>query len=509
MPISLDLHGPREVEFEPFQEAWVHQGIIPRFLEAANRYADRTAIVDNSGALSYAALRTATFRLADRIKSESPGSGAIGILLPRSASFWVAIMACLAAGRPYVALDQNHPAARNAEILHNSGMVAVITQTAFDPGAEVIPATLHRIAIDEFGSDRPLDWTPSAAPAPDRVALVLYTSGSTGGPKGIANNEVALLQRIAQYVNACHLHAGDNFLSLSSPCTIAGTREGLTALLIGATLYVLDPQREGLREIALSIRDAGITIFNSVPSVLRELIAGQADASHLLQSLRIVRIGGEVTFWSDIKLFRSALPATCYLQIGYSSTESTGTQWFVPADAIPNGPFVPVGYVLPGNSASVLDPKGHPVRQGDVGELVLRSRFIALGQWENGLCKAGYIRPDEADPSIRVLHTGDLAHIDAKGVCTIVGRKDRQVKVNGMRVEPAEVEAALRDLAEIRNAAVIARRTGKAVTLAAFVVPTQPSTIVPTPHPCSTTWCAAPANASGPNPYGGVHTAAS
>jgi acyl-coenzyme A synthetase/AMP-(fatty) acid ligase/thioesterase domain-containing protein len=468
--IPLDHNGPRDVEYEPFGEAWVKQGIIPRFVAIAQRYSDHAAIIDGRGTLTYRSLSRAICRLVELIESEKSGPGPIGILLPHSAEFWVAILACLTARRPYVALDVHHPDSRNTDILNRSHLAAVMVPAAFDPAGEIIPAGLHRIVIDagDSGQTEPrASFNPVDQATP---AVILYTSGSTGHPKGVANSEAALLQRVAQYVNACHLHAGDRFLTLSSPCTIAGTREGLTALLIGGTLHVIDAQRRGLGDIAQCIHDARITVFNSVPSVLRALISVRPDAAETFRSLRIVRIGGEIVFWSDIRQFRRALPDHCHIQIGYSSTESTGTQWFVPPEARADGPFVPVGYVLPGNVASVRDETGHAVSPGDVGELVLRGRFIALGLWQDGRCIEGDIRPDDTDPASRVLHTGDLAHIDINGLCTIIGRKDRQVKINGMRVEPGEVEAALRDIEEIRDAAVIARRSGKTIALAAFVV---------------------------------------
>ncbi len=475
MAVALDHAGPCGVDYEPFSETWINQGIVQRFLHIASRYPDHAAIVDSSSTLSYAAVRAAVLGLATRIAKASFPSGPIGILLPQSADFWVAIMACLAAGRPYVALDMHHPVARNADIFARAALAAVIAPVDFDPAGAIIPPSLHRIASDAFSERRMETLAEPVIIDPGTPAVILYTSGSSGHPKGIANNEAALLQRVAQYVNACHLHAGDRFLTLSSPCTIAGTREGLTALLVGATLHVIDAQRRGLGDIAQCIRDAGITVFNSVPSVLRAMIAAHPDAADALQTLRIVRIGGEIVFWSDIRQFRGALPAACHIQIGYSSTESTGTQWFVPPDTTADGPFVPVGYLLPGNLASVLDETGHAVSPGDVGELVLRGRYIALGLWQNGQCGGGDICPDDADPTVRVLHTGDLAQIDASGLCTILGRKDRQVKINGVRVEPAEVEAVLRDLRDTADAAVITRRIETTMALVAFVVPRHPA----------------------------------
>ncbi len=506
MPIPLDLNGPCAQPFEAWPDQWVQEGLVSRFNAVVAAMPDRVALDDGTRRMRYAALAAAAGSLGARIDADCR-PGAIGIMLPQSADFWIAILACRMAGRSYVGLDLHHPPGRNAGILRDAGLAAVIMPAGVSPDPSVVPDELPILGWD-FSSD-------AAAPAQcdlpqaadDAPAVVLYTSGSTGTPKGIANSEAALLQRVAQYVNACHLHADDRLLTVSSPCTIAGTREGLTALLIGATLHVIDAQHAGLGDIMRVIRDARITVFNSVPSVLRALADGQPDAAGALRSLRIVRIGGEVVFWTDIALFRRVLPADCHIQIGYSSTEATGTQWFVPRDAMPSGPFVPVGYVLPGNLASVLDETGRALPPHEVGELLLRSRYIALGTWRDGRV-ADRMPSDPQDPKARLLHTGDLVHVDADGVCTVVGRKDRQVKINGVRVEPAEVEAALRSLPQIADAAVIARRTDKAMSLAAFVVPRQPELHHRRPDPRGPAQDSATRSEAGPRPGGGGRAAA-
>ena len=470
MTVPLDLNGPRTQEFESWPDAWVDCGIIPRFDSIVARHAHCTAINDGARHLSYAQLSTTARHLAARIVAECP-PGTVGILQSHSAAFWVAILACIGAGRAYAALDLHHPASRNAGILRDAGLAAVIVPPDFDAEAQAIPRDLLRIPwVLRDGTREAPYWPRTTVPAADVPAVVLYTSGSTGRPKGIANNQQALLQRVAQYVNASHLHSGDRMLTLSSPCTIAGTREGLTALLTGATLHIIDAHRTGLGAIARRLHDARITALNAVPSMLRAL-ADAPDSASTLRSLRTVRVGGEVVFWTDIALLRRALPDDCCIQIGYSSTEATGTQWFVPRDATLDGPFVPVGYVLPGNTASVVDDAGQLLPRQQTGELVLRSRFIALGLWQNGRCIPDSMRPDPHHPDERVLHTGDLVHMDANGLCTVTGRKDRQVKVNGVRVEPSEVEAALRGLAQVADAAVIARSSDNATSLVAFVVP--------------------------------------
>lgn len=106
---------------------------------------------------------------------------------------------------------------------------------------------------------------------------MVYTSGSTGEPKGIANSAASLLRRVLRYVNAGHLDEQERFLALSSPCTIAGMREMLTPLLIGAAVHIVSARRAGLREIPRLIRDHGITVYDSVPAMLRSLLASASE----------------------------------------------------------------------------------------------------------------------------------------------------------------------------------------------------------------------------------------
>jgi non-ribosomal peptide synthetase component F len=256
-------------------------------------------------------------------------------------------------------------------------------------------------------------------------------------------------------------------LPLSSPCTVAGVRESFAALLTGATLHLLDPQRAGLNGIRRAIRESAITICYAVPALLRSLLAPDEDPADL-SSLRVVRLGGDRILLSDVQLLREALPR-CLVQIAYSSTETTGTQWFVPPDFETDAPSMPVGYVLPGIAYAIIGDDGTPVPQGEIGELVVRSRYVALGLWEGGRCVPRVQRPASQHPGEWIFPTGDLVSLAPNGLLSMFGRKDRQVKIRGQRVEPAELEAALRRAPNVADATVIARRMEGDAVLVAFV----------------------------------------
>ncbi len=464
---ALDWNGPAERGFAPFEDADLSRPIADIFGDIAARHPDRIAIDDGAIRVAYREAQAMVLALAAGIAAETAPGDLVGILLPASIEFPIAMLACLAAGRLFVPLDLHYPKAWLADVMADSGMAAVVGRFDDPDAAELVPAGVRRIDLAQ--ARLTLAATPAPIPAgPDDPAFVLFTSGSTGRPKGIVNSQRALLRRVAQYANAAHIDETDRFLPLSSECTIAGLRERLTALLTGATLHVIDVQRAGARQILSRLQEAAITMVYGVPALLRSLM--QLDAARAPSSLRVVRVGGDAVLWSDVEALRAWLPPECRVELGYSSTEAPILQWFVPPDFPQEGSRVPLGYPLAGNALAIVGEDGNPVTAGEAGELVVRSPYVALGRWAEGCCVADDFPADPKDPSCRILRTGDLVRLRADGLIDLIGRKDRQLKIRGQRVEPGELEAALRRHPGVRDAAVYPRRVAAQWWLIAYVV---------------------------------------
>src|SRR5262249_3193579 len=193
---------------------------------------------------------------------------------------------------------------------------------------------------------------------------VLFTSGSTGRPKSIVNSQRNLLQRVAQAINAAHINAADRLLTLASPATIVGVRDVVTALLAGASIHLLDPQGIGAREILAVMRAEAITILFAFPALLRSILAareGGADAS-----LRLVRVGGDTTVWSDIETLRAWLAPAAAIQLVYAATEAPMMQWFVDDTCRREEARIPIGDPLPGNRLALVDAEGGTTPPGEV-----------------------------------------------------------------------------------------------------------------------------------------------
>ena len=199
-PPALDRDGPVEVPFDRFEDCWVERPIVARFEWIAARHTNDLALEDGERRFTYGALRRAVRCLARHIDATVPLGRPVGVLLASGARYPLAALAALAAGRPYVPIDSRYPAARNAQVMSDAELAAVIV----DDAAPALTEGLARIEIAAalMEEDEPAPLVVAA----DGPAFILYTSGSTGQPKGICNEQRAILQRVAAAQAFAHLH---------------------------------------------------------------------------------------------------------------------------------------------------------------------------------------------------------------------------------------------------------------------------------------------------------------
>jgi amino acid adenylation domain-containing protein len=467
----LDWNGPTGRPFVRFglecDKDALDRPIIDYFECVARRHRERTAITDSDTSVSYAELWDGLSGLAETIAAETKPADLIGIVLPAGPMLPLAMLACLAAGRPFVALDTHYPSDWVRRVLQDARPTLIIGTGMPLEASEPLLSTARVVNLTRLPQPAREDWRAAKLGA-DQPACVLFTSGSTGPPKGIVNSQRNLLQRVVQSINAAHINADDRFLTLTPLCTIVGVRDTLTALLAGATLHILDPQRVGAREILNVIRSGAITILFAFPALLRSMVP--YDEQRASAALRLVRVGGDTTLWSDIDLLRAWLVPQAAIQLIYAATEAPIMQWFID-DACRSGDArIPIGYPLPGNRLAIVDEYGHPTPSGEVGELIVGSRYVALGHWVDGHCVANSIESN-GTLTYRLFRTGDLVRQRPDGLLERLGRKDRQVKIRGARVELDAVEAALRRHPLVSDVGALARASSSdgGVILVAYV----------------------------------------
>ncbi|MFM7266436.1 MAG: AMP-binding protein, partial [Cyanobium sp.] len=398
-------------------------------------------------------------RLGDGL-GEGDGEQTVAVLLPHDARAPMALLAVLHTGRVPVPLDPTFPPERNRRILERSAAALVIgTPEGRAAAGALLGAATAWLNLDAEG------WPqPPEAEAPARRPLrgsdpawLLFTSGSTGEPKGVLQNQRGLLHDVMQYTNAIHLRPEDRLTQLYSASVSGALRDIYGALLNGACLLPLPVAELGAAGVLEVIRRERITVLHAIPGIFRLLLEAMPPGERL-PDLRLVYLAGDRIDRSDLETFRARVPGPCWLYLGIGSTENAtlyAHHFLGPEAPLPPGP-PPVGRELPDRPLRLLGDDGQPVPAGAIGEIECTSRYLAQGYWRDPQATAERFLPQPGDASVRRFRSGDLARLGADGLLTFVGRRDAQVKIAGRRLEPGEVEAALQALPEVERALVMA-----------------------------------------------------
>lgn len=470
-----NLNGPQKPGFEPVDVEALKAAPMAHFVSVAGRHAARVAITDGTTTLTYAQTLQAAYNLAWKIDAVAPPDMPVACLIQASALFPVALLATGMTGRVLVAVDSAHPPSRQAAILEEAGAGLLLAAEDVEIDDSLIPEGLPRLigAIDL--ADGPA--FPIRERALDSIAGLGFTSGSTGRPKGIAHAVGPAMTGMANFINACQIGPGDKIISVASPA-VGGSRDTFNALLTGATVRVCDIKTVGIAEALRIMEEEEITILSFIPLAVRTILA-MPGAERAFRSLRVLDLYSDRTLVSDIELIREKLP-DCHIRVCLASTEvGMMFEWWVPKDMAFDGEAIPVGYLSPGKEILLLDEDGEPVGEGEEGEIVVRSRSMALGAWQGGKLVPGRFQTDPEDPSYRIYNVGDLVRIRPDGLAEFIGRRDRQIKIRGLKANPTDVEATIRHLGVFADVAVVPRPFGDEHVLIAYVVAADPADPMP------------------------------
>jgi amino acid adenylation domain-containing protein len=294
----------------------------------------------------------------------------------------------------------------------------------------------------------------TADSSPDDLAYILFTSGSTGVPKGVMQTQNNVLQQVRAYSNALQISCDDRLSMLPAYGFDAAVMDIYGALLNGACLYPLDVRDEQYSGALLDQMSAEqITLLHATPTVFRFLMR-QKVCRHDLTKIRAVILGGEETLKSDFDLFkRQFAPPTQFIN-GLGPSESTMALQFVADHATQlSGSVVPVGLPVDGVDVSLIDEAGQPA--GISGEIVLESSCLSVGYWNQPELSSDVFTMSSVDVTKRRYRTGDRARYLPDGQLVFLGRRDDQVKIRGHRVELAEIESVLASHPEVERCAVV------------------------------------------------------
>jgi amino acid adenylation domain-containing protein len=330
-------------------------------------------------------------------------------------------------------------------------------------GYHVIPIEDGHIALEESNLHHPI--------SPDNLAYVLYTSGTTGAPKGVLQTHRNVLHHIRVYTNKLQIGPKDRLTQLASFSFDAAVMDIFGALLNGATLYPINFQETGLEPLSSWLAEQAITIYHSTPTVYRYWME-HLQLGSIFPALRLVVLGGEVATQADFEAYRKNLGPDCFFVNGLGPTESTVSLQFIASHATKLfGQTVPVGYPVEDTEIILVDAEGQTT---DVyGEIVLRSRYVALGYWHQPeLTQSAFSGPPYPD-GLRQYRTGDLGRYRPDGMLEFRGRTDTQVKIRGYRIELGEIETALLRHPSVHQVVCLCREDGPSEKhVVAYLVPT-------------------------------------
>jgi amino acid adenylation domain-containing protein len=444
------------------------------FEAAAARSPDAIAVV-HAERWTYRRVNAAANRLARYLRSLGVGPDVrVGVCLDRSPLLLVAVLGVLKAGGGYVPLDPGYPPLRLAAMTKGSSCPLVISLEALSGN---LPAECgHLLLLDRDAAAMAAlpDHDLGATAGPDNLCYIIHTSGSTGEPKPIALRHRGVMNNIADLHDRFGLGPGDAVLALSSPSWDNSVFEFLGMTTAGGTVVIPDAGR--LRDPAAwadLVAVEGVTVWNSAPALLGLLVdhLEQAGAAPL-PGLRLALLGGD---WVPVTLpdrVRHFMPSLRFIVMGGATEASIHSTIYEVTATDPGWTSIPYGRPMANQRVYILDEALQPVPPGVPGELYLAGIGLARGYLNRPeLTAERFLDWSHGEVTgERLYRTGDLARFGPDGLIELLGRADFQVKINGLRVEPGEIEAVLRSHPQVREAVVVAGH-GR---LVAYVVPDHP-----------------------------------
>jgi amino acid adenylation domain-containing protein len=426
---------------------------------------EAVALIVGAERWRYAELQGQADRLARHLLDQGLRPGAVvGLNLPRSAAMLVASLAVWHCGAAFLALDPGYPVERLQAMLDDADAGWLLSGKGGTPG---LPAACRsrggrcrHLDLDRLDLTGDAEAPPASVRHPDQIAYLIYTSGSTGKPKGVAVGHGALAQQAAAMADLYGLQPGETCLHFAAFSFDAAIEQWVVPLRCGATLVLGDPAQWSVEHTLHTLRAQAITRLDMPPAYLTEL-ARQLDRPDQAPSLTSCTVGGEALPRDSLALIQARLrPGRLFN--AYGPTECVITPLVWTAEATCAGAYAPIGSCVGARTAYVLDADLNPLPAGAAGELYIGGLGLAQGYWRQPGQSAERFLPDPfAADGGRMYRTGDRVRQRPDGVIDYLGRVDQQIKLRGFRIEPGEIESALRAQPGVTAAAVVVGTHGQ------------------------------------------------
>ena len=443
-----------------------------RLTQIAQRFPDNIAVVEKDTRLTYRQFDAAASAIARQIAATGHDRpGRICLFFQSKLPAITAIFGSARCGRAYVPLDAGDPHERLRFIAGDCEPFLFLTETSLLERARAVAppgCAVFDIGQSHVGGDS------KAIPqvAADAPLFLYYTSGSTGQPKGVIQTHRNLLFYADAYTKGLGITAADR-LSLAYTLSFnAANMDIYSSLLNGAALCAYDMRGDGIPKLADWLDLERITVLHTVPTVFREL-GNRLAPGRVLPHVRVIDLGGESVFASDIDLFRGHFLETCVLINQLASTEIglIAQHRIEHGGPAPATSIIPVGRRISDVRVEIRREDGSAAMPNEVGEMIVCSRYLSPGYWKRPDLDAAAFSTDPQQPGSRCYASGDFGHIDDSGNLHFLGRKGGRIKIRGHSVDLMEIEAALATCPGVTKAAALAfggELTAEPVRLVAY-----------------------------------------
>lgn len=454
-------------------EEWTNQTLHGRIQYLARREPEWPAILTDGIKVSYGELEEKSNLLAKAMATAGAKQGnRVALLLPHSPSLAVAWVAALKSGAICVPIPVEQPIQRIGAIVEDAEPFLIVSDSANVELARQLPPTGGGVLDLEAlpGSNTEHDNLPSVTPHSD--AYILYTSGTTGRPKGVIQTHRNLLRNVHGLTALINITSGDRLAGLTSISMGQGVATLFNALLNGATYCPFPLKERGFQVLVPWLKRHRISIYTSAVSVFRAF-AGSLSSDDVFPDLRVVRLGAEELQVADVELFRERFGDGCTLFNTLGCTETMNySAYRIDHQTKLESASVPAGYPPEATHLLIMDKDGRELADGTVGEIVVESDYLSPGYWRHPeLTERSFFQSADGRRRYR---TGDRGRRLPTGALEVRGRLDHQVKVRGFRVELGEIESVLINHPQVTAAAAVSVHA-PADELIAYVVTDLPN----------------------------------
>ena len=460
----MTLTPPSAVlNYLPFNESSIESSLVARWQSVVSQFADEIAIIGlNNETFTYKAVDVASNGLANRLYHLlGANNQPVIVALEHSAELIISIIGVLKANKAYIALDTTQSVGQLKLLTESVASPIVITNKANYALAQAVLPTItsHEILpqiinINDLTED--CESCPAIDISPDDVAGIFFTSGTINKPKGISRIHRIILHRVWVGMNINHFQPGDCISGIRQCGLGGGVADVFNSLLSGATFCLYDIKRQGVKDLSDWLQTNKVTYFHPPIVLFRQWLELLQSDSYFPYLKQILPSGRKTH--ADLEVLWKHVSPSCIVLTSYSSTETTMItcevlrQGMVLEDGV-----IHVGRPISGKVVTIEDEEGRELPIGEVGEVVVQSRYISKSYWNQPELTVQKFRYLDDEQQEVVYRTGDYGRLRADGRLELVGRRDSQIKLRGYRIVLDEVEDGLRRLEVAKEVAVAVR----------------------------------------------------